>query len=111
MVEFIRAKQAQQPATAELTQTAAPERASPKRTHENGVQESIGGSSSSRRRRIVDIDFEARQEAAEALYSAWRVHTLSTTTATSPKRALDDGAQKGDAKRGGGQRQLAIGRR
>ena len=85
------------------------ERASPKRTLEDGVRESGGGSGSSRRR-IVDVDFEARQEAAAALltalYTAWRQHTLTTTTNTSPKRALDHGAQEDGTKRGGGQRRL-----
>jgi len=98
----MRSKQAAQSVAAETPQLAAPERASPKRTLEGGVRESGGGSSSSRRR-IVDIDFEARQEADAALYSAWRQHTLSTTT-TSPKRALENGAQEGDTKRGGGRR-------
>ena len=110
MVEFIRAKQAQQPATAEPPQVAAAERPSPKRAHEDGVRE--GGdvteaAAASRRRLIVDVDYEARKEAAAALYQAWRQHALATTTTTSPKRALDDGAQEGDAKRGGGQQQLA----
>ena len=103
LVEFIRTKQAQQTAAAESPQTAAPERASPKRTHEDGVHESGGGSNSSRRRRIVDIDFEARKEAAAALYSAWRQHTLATTTNTLPKRALEHDVQEGSGKRGGGQ--------
>ena len=101
----MRAKQGLQPTTAESPQAMALERASPKRTLEDGVRESGGGSSSSRRR-IVDVDFEARQEAAAALYTAWRQHTLTTTTNTSPKRALDHGAQEDGAKRGGGQRRL-----
>ena len=67
------------------------------------MHESGGGSNSSRRRRIVDIDFEARKEAAAALYSAWRQHTLATTTNTLPKRALEHDAQEGSGKRGGGQ--------
>ena len=104
LVEFMRAKQGPQSVAAESPQATAPERASPKRTHEDGVRESGGGSSSSRRRRIVDIDFEARQEAAAALYSAWRQHALTTTTNTSPKRALEHGAQEGSGSRGGGQR-------
>jgi len=103
-VEFIRAKQAQQPAAAQPLQVAG--RPSPKRAHENGARE--GGDAAETaavsRRRIVDVDYEARQEAAAALYIAWRQHTLSTTTTTSPKRALGDGAQEGDAKRGGGRR-------
>ena len=111
LVEFIRAKQAQQPATAEPPQVAAAEQPSPKRAHEDGVREggdvAEAAAASQRRRRIVDVDYEARQEAAAALYTAWRQHALATTTTTSPKRALDDGAQEGDAKRGGGQQQLA----
>ena len=79
------------------------ERSSPKRAHENGAREG-DGSSSGTRRRIVDVDYEARQEAAAALYIAWRQHTLTTNTNTSPKRALDHGAQEDGAKRGGGQR-------
>ena len=94
------AKQAQQTAAAAPPQSTVAERSSPKRAHENGARE--GGSSSSRRR-IVDVDYEARQEASAALYIAWRQHTLSTTT-TSPKRALENGAQEGDTKRGGGRR-------
>tara|TARA_B110000046_G_scaffold173113_1_gene195429 strand:+ start:567 stop:866 length:300 start_codon:yes stop_codon:yes gene_type:complete len=89
---------------------ATPERASPKRTHEDGVRNSSGvedAAAASQRRRIVDVDYEARQEAATALYTAWRQHTLATATDTSPKRTLDHGAQEGSAKRGGGQRQLA----
>ena len=107
MVEFIRAKQAQQAAAAAAAppQSTVAERSSPKRAHENGAREG-GGSSSGSRRRIVDVDYEARQEAAAALYMAWRQHTLTTTTNTSPKRALDHGAQEGDVKRGGGQRRL-----
>jgi len=114
-VEFIRAKQAQQPAAAQPLQVAG--RPSPKRAHEDGardggdVAETAAASRQPVRRRIVDIDYEARQEAAAALYLSWRQHTLATTTTTSPKRALEHGAQEGDLKRGGGQRQLAIGRR
>ena len=108
LVEFLRSKQATQSATAEVPQIAAPERASPKRTHEDGVRKSGGGSSSSQRRRIVDIDFEARQEAATALYSAWRQHTLATTTNSSPKRALEHGAQEGSMKRGSGPQRRLI---
>ena len=104
----MRAKQGPQSATAEVPQIAAPERASPKRTHEDGVRKSGGGSSSSRRRRVVDIDFEARQEAATALYSAWRQHTLATTTNISPKRALEHGAQEGSMKRGSGPQRRLI---
>ena len=111
LVEFIRAKQAQQPAAAEPPQVAAAERPSPKRAHEDGAREggdvAEAAAASRRRRSIVDVDYEARQEAAAALYTAWRQHALATTTTTSPKRALDDGAQEGDAKRGGGQQQLA----
>ena len=110
LVDFIRAKQASYTATAELPQMATPERASPKRTHEDGVRNSSGvedAAAASQRRRIVDVDYEARQEAATALYTAWRQHTLATATDTSPKRTLDHGAQEGSAKRGGGQRQLA----
>jgi len=103
LLEFIRAK-AQQPAAAQPLQVAG--RPSPKRAHENGARE--GGDAAEAaavsRRRIVDVDYEARQEAAAALYTAWRQHTLSTATTTSPKRALDDGAQEGDTKRGGGRR-------
>ena len=55
-----------------------------------------------RSRTVVEIDHEARQEAADALYRAWRQRVLegpaagSTTLAkaSSPKRALDDGAQE-----------------
>ena len=114
LVEFIRTKQAQQPAAAKPPQVTAAERPSPKRAHEDGVREGddvAAAAAVSRRRLIVDVDYEARQEAAAALYTAWRQHTLSTTTTTSPKRALEHGAQEGDLKRGGGQRQLAIGRR
>ena len=114
MVEFIRAKQAQQAATAAPPQTVVAERPSPKRAHEDGAREGDdveAAAAVSRRRLIVDVDYEARQEAAEALYTAWRQHTLATTATTSPKRALEHGAQEGDLKRGGGQRQLAIGRR
>ena len=114
LVEFIRAKQAQQPAAAKPPQVAAAERPSPKRAHEDGAREGddvAAAAAGSRRRLIVDVDYEARQEAAEALYTARRQHTLATTTTTSPKRALERGAQEGDVKRGGGQRQLAIGRR
>ena len=107
LVEYVRSKQGPQSAAAELTQTATPKCASPKRTHEDGVRRS-GGSvedgAAASRRRIVDVDYEARQEAAAALYTAWRQHALATTTSTSPKRALEDGAQEGSVKRGGGQR-------
>ena len=105
MVEFIRAKQAQQAAAAAPPQTVVAERSSPKRAHEDGARESDNAAAASRRR-IVDIDYEARQEAAAALYLSWRQHTLNTNTNTSPKRALDHGAQKDGAKRGGGQRRL-----
>ena len=103
LLEFIRAKQAQQTAATAPPQSAVAERSSPKRAHENGAREG-GGSSGSSRRRIVDVDYEARQEAAAALYTAWRQHALSTATTTSPKRALEHGAQEGGVKRGGGQR-------
>ena len=64
-----------------------------------------------RSRTVVEIDHEARQEAAEALYRAWRQQVLegpaagstALANASSPKRALDDGAQAGKSK----QRQLA----
>jgi len=57
---------------------------------------------------VVEIDHEARQEAAEALYRAWRQQVLerpatsstASATASSPKRALDDGAQAGKGKQG-----------
>ena len=107
LVEFMRTKQAQQPAAAEPLQVA--ERPSPKRAHEDGAREGGGAAeaaAASRRRRIVDVDYEARQEAAAALYLAWRQHTLTTTTNTSPKRALEHGAQEGSGRGGGGQRQL-----
>jgi hypothetical protein len=87
------------------------ERPSPKRAHEDGAREGddvAAAAAVSRRRLIVDVDYEAQQEAATALYTAsWRQHTLATATDTSPKRTLDHGAQEGSAKRGGGQRQLA----
>jgi len=111
LVEFIRAKQAQQAAAAQSPQTAAPERAPPKRTHEDGVCDSgdVDAAAASRRRRlIVDIDYEARQEAAAALYLAWRQHTLATTTTTSPKRALEHGAQEGSVKHGSGPQRRLI---
>jgi len=68
-------------------------------------------SAARRSRTVVEIDHEARQEAAAALYRAWRQQVLegpaaSSTglgPASSPKRALDDGAQEGKSK----QRQLA----
>ena len=109
LVEFIRARQAQQPPAAKPPQVAVAERPSPKRAHEDGAREGddvAAAAAVSRRRLIVDVDYEARKEAAEALYTAWRQHTLATTTTTSPKRALDHGAQVGDVKRGGGQRRL-----
>ena len=109
LAEFIRARQAQQPPAATPPQVAVAERPSPKRAHEDGAREGddvAAAAAVSRRRLIVDVDYEARKEAAEALYTAWRQHTLATTTTTSPKRALDHGAQVGDVKRGGGQRRL-----
>ena len=61
-----------------------------------------------RSRTVVEIDHEARQEAAAALYRAWRQQVLegpatsstALATASSPKRALDDGAQEGKSKQG-----------
>ena len=109
LVEYIRSKQASQSAAAEPPRIKTPERASPKRSHEDGVRGSgdVEEAAATSRRRIVDVDYEARKEAAAALYTAWRQHTLTTTTNTSPKRALDHGAQEGSGRRGGGQRRLA----
>jgi len=105
-VEFIRAKQAQQPAAAQPLQVAG--RPSPKRAHKDGARD--GGDAAETAavswRRIVDVDYEARQEAAAALYMAWRQHTLSNATTTSPKRVLEHGAQEGSGRGGGGQRRL-----
>jgi hypothetical protein len=114
LVEYIRSKQGPHPAAAESPQTATPERASPKRTREDGVPNDSGITDRSvarRSRTVVEIDHEARQEAAAALYRAWRQQVLEGTAASStalapassPKRALDNGAQEGKSK----QRQLA----
>ena len=110
LVEFIRAKGMQAAAGAQPPQTATPQRASPKRTHEDSVLESgdVREGAAANRRRVVDIDFEARQEAAAALYTAWRQHTLATTTNSSPKRALEHGAQEGSTKRGSGPQRRLI---
>ena len=108
MVEYIRAKQAQQSgAAAAPSQTTVAERPSPKRAHEDGAREG-GNAAAASRRRIVDFDFEARQEAAAALHLSWRQHTLATTTTTSPKRTLEHGAQEGSVKRGSGPQRRLI---
>ena len=112
-MEYIRTKGAHQ-AAAEPSPTVTPERVSPKRTREDDVRNDNGAMERSVARRsqtVVEIDHEARQEAAAALYRAWRQQVLegpaaSSTTpapASSPKRALDNGAQEGKSK----QRQLA----
>ena len=107
----MRSKQATQSAAAEPSQTAASDGASPKRTRDDGVRNDSGTTDRSVVRRsqtVVEVDHEARQEAAAALYRAWRQQVLdgpatsgtASATASSPKRALDDGAQAGKGKQG-----------
>ena len=113
LVEYIRTKGAHQ-AAAEPSPTVTPERVSPKRTREDDVRNDNGAMERSVARRsqtVVEIDHEARQEAAAALYRAWRQQVLegpvasstAIASASSPKRALDNSAQEGKSK----QRQLA----
>ena len=88
LVEYIRSKQAPQAAAEPALQVA--ERPSPKRAHENGAREggdAADAAAASQRRRIVDVDYEARQEAAAALYTAWRQYTLSTTNSPANARS------------------------